>query len=100
MGRGAADSLGSFEGYVAAAAHNARSSYLRRKYPERARLRDRLRYMLSHHEQRAVWELERREWLCGFVSWRDQQLSRRSSDRLQLLPSDPCSISHFSGRVT
>ncbi|MFP5262217.1 MAG: hypothetical protein ACLGJB_09970 [Blastocatellia bacterium] len=74
MGRGAADSLGSFEGYVAAA-HNACSSYLRRKYPERARLRDRLRYILSHHEQLAIWQLERREWVCGFVSWRDQQPS-------------------------
>lgn len=96
MKSGGADSFGSFESYVATATHNACSSYLRRKYPGRARLRDRLRYLLSHHEQLAIWQLERREWLCGFVSWKNQQPSRRSSDRLRLLCADPRSNSYFS----
>ncbi len=93
---GGADSFGSFESYVATAAYNACNSYLRRKYPARARLRDRLRYILSHHKQLAIWQLERREWLCGFASWRNQQPSRRSSDRLRQLRADPHSISYFS----
>src|SRR4030095_14231390 len=54
--RGAgADAFGSFENYVATAAYNACSNYLRRKYPERSRLRNRLRYILSHHEQLGMW---------------------------------------------
>ena len=96
MKNGGADSFGSFESYVATAAHNACSGYLRRKYPARARLRDRLRYLLSHHEQLAIWQPERREWLCGFVSWRNEQPSRRSSDRLRLLRADPRAICYFS----
>jgi hypothetical protein len=93
---GGADSFGSFESYVATAAYNACNSYLRRKYPARARLRDRLRYILSHHKQLAIWQLKRREWLCGFASWRNQQPSRRSSDRLRQLRADWRSISYFS----
>ena len=93
---GGADSFGSFESYVAAAAYNACSTYLRLKYPARTRLRDKLRYILSHHRQLAIWQLKRREWLCGFASWRNQQPSRLSSDRLRQLRADPRSISYFS----
>jgi DNA-directed RNA polymerase specialized sigma24 family protein len=96
MRSGDANPFSSFESYVATAAHNACSSYLRHKYPARARLRDRLRYILSHHKQLAIWQLERTEWLCGFVSWRNQQPSRRSLDRLRQLRADPRSISDFS----
>ncbi|MFP5262416.1 MAG: hypothetical protein ACLGJB_10980 [Blastocatellia bacterium] len=86
--------LGSFESYVAAAAYNECNNYLRRKYPARARLRNRLRYVLSHHKQLAIWQPERREWLCGFASWRNQQPSRRASDRLRQLRADPGSINY------
>jgi DNA-directed RNA polymerase specialized sigma24 family protein len=92
---GGADSFGSFESYVATAAYNACSSYLRRKYPARARLRDRLRYILTHHKQLAIWQLDRREWLCGFVSWVNDQPSRRSSDRLRQLRADSSPASYF-----
>jgi DNA-directed RNA polymerase specialized sigma24 family protein len=88
------DSFGSFEDYVATAAHNACSNYLRRKYPERSRLRDRLRYILSHHEQLGIWRSDGREWLCGLASWKNQRHSRRSSDRLRQLSGDPDLISY------
>ncbi|HVG22225.1 MAG TPA: hypothetical protein VNI02_24525 [Blastocatellia bacterium] len=93
---GGAAMLGNFESYVAAAAYNECSNYLRRKYPARARLKNRLRYILSHHKQLAIWQPERREWLCGFASWRDQPPSRRSTDRLRQLSADPHSINYFS----
>lgn len=91
-----ADPLDSFESYVATTAYNACSHYLRRKYPARSRLRDRLRYVLSHHSDFAIWKPDQREWLCGFVSWRNQRLSRRSSDRLLRLRADPRSINYSS----
>jgi RNA polymerase sigma factor (sigma-70 family) len=84
-----ADAFGSFENYVATAAYNACSNYFRRKYPERSRFRDRLRYILSHHEQLAMWRSGEREWLCGLVSWKNQQQLRGSSARLRQLSSDP-----------
>jgi RNA polymerase sigma factor (sigma-70 family) len=99
MRRTGASSFDSFESYVATAAFNACSSYLRRKYPARSRLRDRLRYILSHHERLAIWQPEKREWLCGFASWSKQRRSQRSSDRLRRLRADPHSINYFSDSV-
>jgi DNA-directed RNA polymerase specialized sigma24 family protein len=96
MKSGGESPFGSFEDYVATAAYNACSNYLRRKYPARSRLRDRLRYILSHHKQLAMWQQEKREWLCGFASWDKQQRSRRSPDRLRQLRADPDSINYFS----
>jgi RNA polymerase sigma factor (sigma-70 family) len=96
MKRGGVDSFESFENYVAAAAHNACSSYLRRKYPARSRLRDKLRYLLSHHERFVLWQPEKREWMCGFASWSKQQQSRPSADRLRLLRANPHMIDYFS----
>ena len=88
--RGAgADAFGSFENYVATAAYNACSNYLRRKYPERSRLRNRLRYILSHHEQLGMWRSGEREWLCGLVSWKNQGQTRAPSARLRQLSSHP-----------
>jgi RNA polymerase sigma factor (sigma-70 family) len=93
---GASDSFDIFESYVATVAHNACSSYLRRKYPARSRLKNRLRYIFTHHEQLSIWQPEHGEWLCGSVSSRNQQRSRRSSDRLRQLRADPGLIECFS----
>ena len=84
-----ADALVSFENYVATASYNACSNYLRRKYPERTRLRSRLRYILTHHELLGMWPSDRREWLCGLISWKNQSKTRASSVRLRHLSSDP-----------
>lgn len=94
-----ADPFASFEGYVATAAHNACSMYLRAKHPARSRFRNRLRYILSHHEKFAIWQTEQRGWLCGFVSWRNQERSGRSSDRLRQLRADPHSIDYLPDSV-
>jgi hypothetical protein len=64
--------IGDFRGYVAVAAHNACHTYLRGKYPNRTRLKNKLRYVLSHHAEFAVWESRSGEWICGFSSWKTQ----------------------------
>jgi RNA polymerase sigma factor (sigma-70 family) len=64
------DTIGSFSGYAAVAAYHACNEYLRRKYPNRHRLKTRLRYLLNHEKQFAIWEDERVEWLCGLARWR------------------------------
>ena len=61
-----------FRGYVRVIASNACSEYLRRKYPQRSRLEDKLRYLLGHKQGLASWKNEEDEWLCGFDSWRSQ----------------------------
>jgi RNA polymerase sigma factor (sigma-70 family) len=65
-------SIESFSGYVAAAAHHACDEYLRRKYPQRRRLKNKLRYVLTTEPRFALWESagsESHEWLCGLRIW-------------------------------
>lgn len=96
MRSGSADPFDNFDSYVATVTYNACSSYLRAKYPARSRLRNKLRYILSHHKQFAIWEAKQREWLCGFASWRNQIQSNRSSGRIQQLRAGLCSIDYLS----
>ena len=61
-----------FRGYIAATAYNACNLYLRQKYPRRARLKNRLRYLLSHDATFALWTNEASGLICGFAQWRDK----------------------------
>jgi len=61
-----------FRGYIATTAYNACNLYLRRKYPRRSRLKNRLRYLLSHDTTFALWTNEASGLICGFAQWRDQ----------------------------
>jgi RNA polymerase sigma factor (sigma-70 family) len=80
----------SFSGYVAAAAHHACDEYLRRKYPQRRRLKNKIRYVLSTEPRFAVWESaaqgsHSREWHCGLRIWqfRDEKRIVLTSEVLQ-----------------
>jgi len=57
------------EDYIVAVTYNAVNDLLRRRYPERTRLKSRLRYALLHNEQFALWEIDRNT-ICGLASWR------------------------------
>ena len=59
-----------FRGYIAATAYNACNLYLRQKYPRRSRLKNRLRYLLSHDATFALWTNETSGLICGFAQWR------------------------------
>ena len=61
-----------FRGYIAATAYNACNLYLRQKYPRRSRLKNRLRYLLSHDETFALWTNEASGLICGFAHWRNK----------------------------
>lgn len=64
-----ADAIGSFAGYTAVAAYHACHEYLRRKYPNRHRLKTRLRYLLNTENRFALWEDQAGHWVCGFQKW-------------------------------
>jgi hypothetical protein len=57
-------------GYVAMVAHNACHAFLRTRFPHRAHLRSRVRYVLTRDAGLALWEGGRREWLCGSAAQR------------------------------
>src|SRR5262249_7079822 len=63
------EAIGSFAGYTAVASYHACNEYLRRKYPNRHRLKNRLRYLLNNEKKFAIWEDERSEWMCGLRKW-------------------------------
>jgi hypothetical protein len=64
-GRDQESSIRILGGYVAVMAHNACHAFLRARFPQRARLRSRVRYVLTRDPALALWEGGGREWLCG-----------------------------------
>jgi hypothetical protein len=61
-----------FENYVAVATYRAYYEHLRERYPERHRLKNRLRYVLTHAPGLAFWEDDEGRWLTGLAGWRDR----------------------------
>jgi RNA polymerase sigma factor (sigma-70 family) len=58
------------EQYVSRIASNCCHDVLRTKSPARARLKNSLRFLLTHHRDFAVWKTPR-ETITGFAVWRD-----------------------------
>jgi hypothetical protein len=78
--------IASLQSYVAVMAYNACDEYLRRKYPQRYSLKNRLRYLFTHQDGLALWDGGDKKSLCGFARWRDgakppAKLSRRQNLR-------------------
>lgn len=78
-----------FRSYAAVITHHACSEYLRQKHPARNRLKNRLRYLLTHQPAFALWEDEEQDWLCGLAEWRGQKSNSTSSERLRQLRDNP-----------
>jgi hypothetical protein len=57
-----------FRDYVATLTFNTIHDLLRERFPERTRLRNRLRYVLGHDERLAIWS-SRGGLLCGLRPW-------------------------------
>ena len=82
-------SIGDFRGYVAVTTYNACNLYLRKKYPARWRLKNRLRYALSRGGDFALWQGADGDWLCGLRAWGERgEESAEGARRLRLLGAD------------
>ena len=75
--------IDAFASYVATAAHHGCDHHIRAKYPLRWRLRNRLRYVLEHQPQFALWKASDGSWLCGRAAWRARQTVGSSRVDLQ-----------------
>jgi hypothetical protein len=82
--------IADIRGYIAKAAYNACSDYLRKKHPYRQSLKNRIHYFLNHSADASltIWEDPRGDLLCGFVGWRGRAQAA-SADRLVELRNDP-----------
>ena len=78
----AAEPLASFPGYVAAAAHNACHAFFRSRYPQRSRLRNKLRYVLTREPGLALWTTERQVWVAGRSTWKGRPADAATGPRL------------------
>lgn len=79
----------SFAAYVAGMTQNCCNQLLRRKYPQYTRLKNRIRYLLRHDPQFALWESE--QWLCGLAAWKEE--TSGSVDRRAF---EPVEVAEFS----
>jgi hypothetical protein len=61
-------SIENFRGYVATTAYNAYHKSMRVKYPERSRLKNRIRYLVNHRREFAMWRDEHEDFLCGLAA--------------------------------
>lgn len=80
--------IANLRSYVAVMAYNASDAYLRQKYPRRFSLKNKIKYLLTHHPGLALWETEAGATLCGFASWRQIKTSGASALRSDHSKSD------------
>jgi len=57
-----------FDSYVAGVTYNVVYAFLRRRFPQRARLKNRLRYVFAHDARFATWEVNG-AFACGAAQW-------------------------------
>jgi len=82
---GGDEPIENFESYAATVAYSACAHHIRRRHPERARLKNRLRYVLSSDRRLALWT-HADELVCGLVAWRGR-------------PSEPAAQQTLSQRI-
>ena len=72
--------IGNFSGYVASIAYRTCFTHLRRLYPQRARLKNRLRYALTCDPDLSLEQDALGIWRCGLTSWNDEPPARIDVD--------------------
>ena len=77
-----------FNSYVAVTTYNACDRHLSRKYPQRRRLKNGLRYLLTHREGFALWQDEKQNYVGGFARWQFRGNDSESSLKIQSLRED------------
>lgn len=80
-----AESIENFDTFVVAATHNAVNDHLRRRYPERARLKNRVRYLVTRDDDFALWHGDAGV-LCGFKRWMGRATATGVVPRVDELP--------------
>jgi DNA-directed RNA polymerase specialized sigma24 family protein len=79
------DSIRNFRSYVAVTAYRAFYEHLRRKYPQRHSLKNKLRYFLRHQTGFALWEDENGELIAGFSRWQSEKTKTATNSQIQEL---------------
>lgn len=65
--------IGNLHGYVAAVVHSRCAHFIRSRHPERARFKNRLRYVFSTDPHLALWQTDNNQFVCGLTEWHGRQ---------------------------
>jgi hypothetical protein len=65
------EAIQDFDKYVATLTYNAMNDHLRKAFPARARLKNRLKYTLTHDPRLALWMVGE-TLVCGLREWQDR----------------------------
>jgi RNA polymerase sigma factor (sigma-70 family) len=84
--------IASLSSYVAVVAYNACHRSIRSRRPNRARLKNRLRYLFSHDPDLALWQDAAGEWICGRAARRGRPVTSDARARFRALAGDPFAI--------
>ena len=66
--------IADLRGMAAVIAHRACSGWMRRQFPERHALKNRLHYLLTRQRGFALWQGEDGKMLAGFAAWQGRKL--------------------------
>ena len=87
--------IGDVRGLAAVIAYRVCSRWMRRRYPERHSLKNRLRYLLTRQNRFALWQNDGKRLIAGYAEWRgrkaeiaDEQFKRLIADA-SLTPRTP-----------
>ncbi len=83
----AAHPIGNLRGLTAVIAHRACSRWMRRRFPARHALKNRLSYLFTHYPGFALWQDEHGKLLAGLARWRGRTAAA-TEDQLKHLTDD------------
>ncbi|HEX8187766.1 MAG TPA: hypothetical protein VF586_05410, partial [Pyrinomonadaceae bacterium] len=73
LGQPGAHPIADVRGMAAVIAHRTCSGWLRRRFPERHALKNRLHYLLTRQKGLALWQDEGGKTLAGFAAWQGRE---------------------------
>jgi len=79
--------IGDLRGLTAVIAHRACSRWMRRRFPERHALKNRLSYFFTSHRAFALWQGANSKPVAGFAKWQGQT-DVAAAERLEQLSDD------------
>ena len=79
----------SLDDYTAAVTYSVCAHHLRRRHPERSRLKNRVRYVLGRDPRLATWDVHGFGAHCGRTEWRGRSVDPRAAEKLASLERDP-----------
>jgi hypothetical protein len=79
-----AEPIASFDDYTASVTLHAFNNLMRRRYPQRARLKNRVRYLLMHDARFAVWSTRSHETVCGLGRWKGSPAAENAEALLEI----------------